>query len=138
VGGDGAHGEEVGQKEAEAHGEEVGQKEAEVHGEEVGQKGAEVQGEAGRREDGREEEVGKVEDHDVHDQEAESAVRDARGVHLVRNDVHEVHNDGLGRPCQNGVQEGMHRFPRYSSSESHCGGDASDPGKRDLGLKGKN
>jgi hypothetical protein len=44
--------------------------------------------------DGREE-VGKVEDHDDH------AVLNAHEVHLVRNDIHELHNDGpcLGHPC---------------------------------------
>lgn len=120
-------GDEVGQRVGGnvAHGEEVGQKEAGAHGEE------------GVREDGREEEVGKVEDHDDHAQEADSAVLDAHDVHLVRNDAHEVHNDGLGHPYQTCVRDGMRHFPRHSSSKSHCGGAASDPGKRDLGLKGK-
>jgi hypothetical protein len=67
AGGNGARGDEVGQKEAEGHVDEV---------------------------DGREE-VGKVEDHDDH------AVLNAHEVHLVRNDIHELHNDGpcLGHPC---------------------------------------
>jgi hypothetical protein len=105
VGGYGAHGDEVGQKEAGVHRGEVGQKEAE--------------------------------DHDDHAQKAESAVLDAHDAHLVRNDVHEVHNDGLDRTCQTCIQDGMRRSPRHFCSESHCGGAASDPGKRDLGLKGK-
>ena len=87
LGGDGAHGDEVGQKEAEIHGDEGG------------------------REDGREEEM--AENHDDHAQEADSAVLDA---HLVRNDVHEAHNDGLGYPCPTCVRDGMRRFPRHSSS----------------------